>query len=529
MKPHEWMGDNNRAVAILRVSSSGQKNGSSPETQLTEATDYCVGLNLNLVKSTKVVESAKASSDRDKYHAAIRDALKQGIRHIVFFMYDRESRNLTDNEQNEILVRQDKIVLHYSNEGKILHKNSPDSDFFVRDINAAANKNFSRVLSAKVRAAMRTKAEGGYFPRNHPPLGYMNQKLKDENGVELKRKTAMVPNTKEPRKIAQVQREYELRGLQKLSYAAIREQIISEGFIALEKIGSYGISQVESRLKNKFYRGYFDWEEIEYKGKHELIIPAHILRAVDASFGKRYKARTETAIFGNEWLKCSCGCSVVYDPKVKTNKTTGQAKTYHYYHCTNGKRAHESLKGMAVAEEVIWKKFGEVVEGITISSELAQRIAEGLNETKEKAIEVTRREMASFKEAQRELERKEDALYQDYHAGVIDKEFFKRNQERIRADRSRYEDLLENRSVAIASAGFDTAQSILELAMSAKTLWENRSVVERRAMLDTILSNPVLDAPTIRYDLKKPFLVLMKIQKNKEVRAHRDSNPGPSD
>ena len=184
---------------------------------------------------------------------------------------------------------------------------------------------------------------------------------------------------------------------------------------------------------------------------------------------------------------------------------------------------------MAVTQEAIWQKFGEVVEGIKISPELAQRIADGLNKSKHKAIDITRREMASFKEALSGLEKKEDSLYKDFQSGIIDREFFERHRDSLRAERRRYTDLLETRSVSIASAGFDTVQSILELAMSAKTLWETRSDAEKREMLDKILSNPVLDAPTIRYDLKKPFLSLVKMKANGVNRAHQDSNLGPSD
>ena len=86
-------------------------------------------------------------------------------------MYDRETRNLSDAESNEKLVRLDKIVLHYVRDRKVLHKFSPDSDFFLRDIQAVSNKQFVRNLSAKVSDALLAKAEDGNYPGNWPPLG----------------------------------------------------------------------------------------------------------------------------------------------------------------------------------------------------------------------------------------------------------------------------------------------------------------------------------------------------------------------
>ena len=137
-------------------------------------------------------------------------ALSNGIRHFLFYVSDREARNLTDSEKNERLVRQDKMVLHYVNENRVLWKGSPESDFTARDYQAVGAKDFSRRLSTKVIDAMEKKAENGWYPGNHPPLGYICQKQKDRNGRELKRGAIIVPDPN-PRKVAQVVREYKLR------------------------------------------------------------------------------------------------------------------------------------------------------------------------------------------------------------------------------------------------------------------------------------------------------------------------------
>jgi hypothetical protein len=62
----------------------------------------------------------------------------------------------------------------------------------------------------------------------------------------------------------------------------------------------------------------------------------------------------------------------------------------------------------------------------------------------------------------------------------------------------------------------ETAKTVLELATSAKSLWIDRSAYERREFLNKVLSNPILDGLTVRYELKKPFAVLMKMNENKE-------------
>ena len=183
----EILGNNNLAIAFLRVSSHRQKDNTSHETQEKEIRHYCRDKNFDLVNIVRIVESAKRSEERKQYNRARSEALMSGVVHFLFYIYDRETRNLTDNEQNENLVRDGRIIIHYVNEKKVLHQYSPDTDFFMRDIQAATNKQFLRNLSTKVRAAHRNKSENGWYPFNHPPLGYAHQRIKDESGRELKR------------------------------------------------------------------------------------------------------------------------------------------------------------------------------------------------------------------------------------------------------------------------------------------------------------------------------------------------------
>ena len=71
-------------------------------------------------------------------------------------------------------------------------------------------------------------------------------------------------------------------------------------------------------------------------------------------------------------------------------------------------------------------------------------------------------------------------------------------------------------NLMINDASFESAKSILELATSAKLVRKTRSPSERKAYRDRVLSNPVLNAPVVRYDLKKPFAGLVKMRGNEK-------------
>lgn len=170
---------------------------------------------------------AARNGDRKKYRAAIEKATFLGAKQIPYYMNDRECRNWTDHESTEKLARSGAISVHYVKDGKVLDESTSYNDFLMRDVVALTNVHFIRNLKTKVVDAMKAKAESGWMPANHVPLGYVHQKMRDGNGKELKRETKLARNPDES-VILQVQREFELRA-QGFSYEAIRAKIGKEG------------------------------------------------------------------------------------------------------------------------------------------------------------------------------------------------------------------------------------------------------------------------------------------------------------
>jgi DNA invertase Pin-like site-specific DNA recombinase len=517
-----WMGATSDAIAILRVSSKRQEGNASHDIQEQEIRAYCRRKGLNILEIVRLVESAKDSNCRKKYKRALKGALDKKTRHVVFHMFDRETRNLTDSESNEKLVRADRIVLHYVRDDKIFWRETSDVEFLSRDFQAITSKQFARNLSAKTSDAMLAKAEGGWYPGNHPPLGYMNQKSKDSNGRELKRGTTLIRDIDEKR-VRQVIREFELRG-QGLSYQSIRDQVVSEEFITPHQQRQYRANTVEKRLKNPIYFGRFNWAEREFEGKHELIIPRNLLDAVTTSFKKTYTRRLDKdqGCLAGGWLRCadsSCKCAVVYDPKTKINRKTQASKEYHYYRCSNGKRVHLNMKGMSVQEGSLWSQFGSALDRITLTRERAGEIAQALTEAHSKASGTTRKQIAAYGDSLVELEKREDDLFDKLSTRIIDNDAYQRQIKRVREERGHYKDLLEKAQLSLNDVYHETAKSIIELATDAKSLWLSLPPQKRRDLLDKMLSNPILNGTTVRYDFKKPFAVLVEMNEKTDWRT----------
>lgn len=225
---------NKKSIAVIRISSTKQTDGSSPEIQKEAADRHCKRHGLELVKIFEIVESAKSFKNRKQYQEAIRFAEKSKIGNILFYMPDRLSRNFSDVESLEFKILDGIFNVHFVQEGLILHRNSPDSDFMKLDFQTAVNKHFIRNLRTKVIDGMDGKAESGYFPNGKPTLGYIIQELSSSERVKggYRKVVALDPNPKN-RKI--VIREYQLRA-EGLSFEKIRQKVIAEGLLIGSKV-----------------------------------------------------------------------------------------------------------------------------------------------------------------------------------------------------------------------------------------------------------------------------------------------------
>ncbi len=497
------------------------------ETQIKQIKEYCGFFGLTIVKTFSIVESAKDSAKRTKLNEANTWADKRNIRHRVYYMSDRESRNLTDLEITEGRIKRDEIVLHYAVDRKQFWCGTADSDFLMREMQGINNKQFSRNLSTKARLAAKSKCEAGWFPGNKPTLGYVQQPFVDENGKELKRGKFIAIDSNE-RNVEQVKLEFYLRGEKNYTLDQIADVLLEKGFITYRQRRTY-ISSIDRRLRNPFYSGYFRWPKDgpNYRGKHKLIIDPELFDKVQKTYSGNKLSRIKNGIFSGGFLRCadsSCGCSIVYDPTTKVLKS-GVKKTYKLYRCSNGRDVHANLKGRYVNEHQIFNDLSTAFDAIQIDELFAKKISRALNEVKNKMISKQQGEIESYRNGLKDIEVKEDNLIELLQNGTIDEKTYSRQLNKLRAKRDEFTLLLESVNKNITNAGMETVKSTIELAKNAKSLWLKRSPQEKLEFLKMVLSNPVLDVSTVRYDLKKPFATLAKMKGVCDWRSLRESNP----
>jgi len=201
------------------------------------------------VLSRPFQESAKRSELRREFHAAVDEARKQNIKHLIFYVWDRVARNFTDAEIMEEMVREDEVVLHIASGGAVLHAGSDDSDFFMLDINIAQAKQDNRLRRRKTIDGMEQRCRNGWHP-SRVPWFYWQQPLLDEDGRPKRRGSTVEGPTEEGRRLVRREMDLHLHGY---SLDRIRERCIEEGLVPAKYLPRYHRSSVDSHLKCEFY------------------------------------------------------------------------------------------------------------------------------------------------------------------------------------------------------------------------------------------------------------------------------------
>jgi site-specific DNA recombinase len=511
VKAPRWLGKSDRALGVVRVSSKKQGDNNSPGVQREGIVAHAKAHGLHLVDVLVLEESAKRSEARVKFHAALARMKKDKVRHLVFWVWDRSTRNFTDYELLEDLIRRDEMVLHVAHDRSQLHASSEEGDWLKAEMNTLVAKTYSRQLSRRAKESQDAKARDGWYP-TRPPLGYRNVKLVGANGVVRDRggTIELLPAGR-----ALIRRMYELRIAGK-SLEAIGEAVVSEGlWAALGKRNRRVLrGDVEHVLKHEFYAGWFTWRDERYRGKHEPVFSADEWERLQATFNRgTYGSPLATGGALQGFLLCAeCGCRITYDPKIKPN-----GKRYDYYRCADGHRVHKTR--IHVTEANLLMQFEAAIANIEMPHALADEISRVLRETHEVVRTERRREIAVLKRTIEDVQAREDKVVAMYVDTKLDDVTYQRQREMLLTEKHAAIDRLTAASEELDDKYLVTADRCFELAKQARTLWNQRTPSERRQLLELVLSNPRLDGATVRFDMKKPFAVLSEMAKGQDWRA----------
>ena len=184
----EFVPENNIAISSVRVSGKKQERGKSIAEQKGIIENYRKSVDLKIVDTYEITESASIHELRKHYLlmiAAIRasQSTKKPIKHILFSHQSRCSRNKESARELEELVGMG-ITLHFARDRRKLTCKSDIAEIIVWVIENLKNESFITELTQNSMGGVIQCIEQGRYPGSKLPFGYYSIGKKDQRRFE---------------------------------------------------------------------------------------------------------------------------------------------------------------------------------------------------------------------------------------------------------------------------------------------------------------------------------------------------------
>ncbi len=396
------------AVILARVSSKGQEDGYSLESQLKLLREYCQRKEFMVKKEFRIAETASKNQERKIFTELLQYLRKEKITHLTVEKTDRLTRNLKDAVAVDDWLQDDETRnLHSVKESLVIHKNSKSDVKFMWNIHLAVAKKYTDNLREETMKGWAEKLAQGWMPAPPPP-GYMTV-LKDGKKIH-------VPDPDTARKVKKI---FKLYLEDEHSVQSICDEMAKVG-LKTRKGRPFTKSNTHRMLKNPFYIGKILFDNKEYVGAQEPIISEDLFERVQAKLDNKspHKKRVH-----NYPLKGVMTCKYC-----KKLITWWQVKGYHYGSCQKSMEACKKKK--YVREDNVQEQIQECLDNlVNPSPEIMELLIDMINNeyetednSKQDKRESTQREIDRYK-------RMDDMLYDDKLSGEIGRERYAQKHE----------------------------------------------------------------------------------------------------
>ncbi|RUR13509.1 recombinase family protein [Legionella sp. km772] len=475
-------------VLYTRVSSKEQeKEGFSIPAQQKLLRTYAIENQFLVAKEFQDIETAKQSgrvgfADMMNFLTA-----NPTIKTLLVEKTDRLYRNLKD----WVTIEELDLEVHFVKENEVLSESSRSTEKFMHGIRVLMAKNYIDNLSEETRKGMNEKAEQGIWP-SFAPLGYLN--VTGDDGKKI-----IIPDKENAQFIVQL---YEWYGSGKYSIKELSKMAKESGMIFRKSKNPVNKSTIQKILRNRIYMGEFEWNQKVHKGNHQPLVDAELWEQCQQILSGRYSVRTKSTKhqFAFSGL-ITCGhCHSGLVGEIKKGK-------YIYYHCTGHKgKCPEPY----VREEVLEEKFSSIVKKLQFTPEALEWIKEALLQSNQDVRQFHDEAITRLQAEYQKLESRIQAMYIDKLDGKILGDFFESMSSKWREEQSVLLSNIQKHQNASQHYLLEGIQ-LIELARNAYSLFIQQVPIEKRRLLQFLVSNSSWAHQELQVELRQPFDLIMKL------------------
>ena len=448
--------------------------------------------------------SAKRPNNRPKFEALIKEIEDGKIDGIICWKLDRLSRNPSDSGRLQQL----------SQDGKLQHIQTMEKSYFPEDnaivfsVEAGMSNQYIRELAVNTKRGMLSKAEKGDKP-GMPPVGYLNDKVE---------KTVIA----DPDRFNLVRLLWEKMLTDTYSIAELVKIADEELHITTPVRGKIGgkpiaYSSLCNLFKNPFYMGKLSFNGAIYKGNQPRMVSdeefERVQQIIDPLHATRLKKYQPHDFQLRNLFKCGeCGFAITAEQKVKLIKSTGEEKSYIYYHCTGrNKKVSCSQRHLHVAEDELLRQLQEKLAKYTVSPKFYELAIEALAQEED---EVVAKDEAKTVARDKAIERKKQAIVNlrrmRYNGEADDDAWYNSEMQTLEDDLKALQEG-RNRAERKARDWRAVADETFTFARYAKEDFDTDDIDKKRAVVVKLGAKLEILDRTIQFTPNKYFIPIEKM------------------
>jgi site-specific DNA recombinase len=482
--PLVFMEQNKRTATYFlyarKSSESEDRQVQSIDDQLDRLKQLARDLNLNIKDVYTEARSAKKPDNRPLFSEMLRRIEKSEADGILCWQINRLSRNPIDSGRLSWMLQQGILKSIQTMDRQYL----PDDNVLLFSVESGMANQFIIDLRKNISRGIEGKVGRGWFP-SHAPLGYVNDRLsrtiiKDSERFDLVRKMwdRMLTGSYTPPQIRMIaNKQWGLRTP------------------ARKRAGGTELSNsvIYKMFANIFYTGLFEWRGRQYPGKHEPMITLQEYDRVQMLLGRKGRPRPKTHRFAFTGIfRCGeCGAMHTAEEKTKLIKTTGEIKTYVYYHCTRRKKGVECSQRKTLGVYELEKQIEKEIERYTILPEFKNWALEDVRERNNKKIadgtQIRATQQKSLVETQNELNNLTRMRYRD----LIDDETFLRERNMLTNNLTQLKTRLQD-SAGPSERQIDLDERSFNFATYAHITFLTGTLQKKKEILVALGQNPTI-------------------------------------